>query len=142
MNNSLPKWLVWGFIIISFLGFLDAGYLTVAHYTGADLKCSVVEGCDVVTTSKYSEIFGIPVSLIGMLYYLTVLIGSLLYVDTGNRKIFSFIQPLTILGFLASGYFVYLQLAVIEKICQYCMLSAATSTLLFVLGLLCFRYKE
>lgn len=142
MEKKLPKWLVWTFIIVSFVGFLDSGYLTISHFTGAELNCSILKGCDTVTTSKYSEVLGIPVALFGMLFYLTVLIGSLLYVDTKNPKIFKFIQPLTVLGFLASLYFVFLQFFVIKAICQYCMLSALTSTLLFIVGLFYLKSKK
>lgn len=139
MSKHLPNWFIWGFVIVSFIGFIDASYLTISHYTGSSLNCSLLQGCDIVTTSKYSQIFGIPVALMGMFYYFSVLIASLIYVDTKNSKVFKFIQPLTVLGLLGSLYFVYLQLFVIHAICQYCMLSALTSTTLFILGL--FYYK-
>ncbi|OGJ43028.1 hypothetical protein A3B60_03830 [Candidatus Peregrinibacteria bacterium RIFCSPLOWO2_01_FULL_39_12] len=132
---NLPKWLIWGFIAVSFIGFLDAGYLTVVHYTGADLACSFLEGCEIVTTSKYSLIFGIPVALLGALYYLTILILSLLYFDTKNNILLKIFPALTIFGFLASGWFIYLQIFVIKALCEYCILSAVTSTILFILGL-------
>lgn len=130
-----PKWLVWGFIIVSFIGFLDASYLTVVHYTGANLICSFLEDCEIVTTSKYSLLFGIPVALLGTLYYLTILIFSLLYFDTKNLILLKIFPALTVFGFLASVWFVYLQIFVIKAICEYCILSAAASTILFIFGL-------
>lgn len=132
----LPKWLIWGLIIVSFLGFLDATYLTIAHYSGISLKCTILHGCDIVTTSPYSLIFGIPVALFGGLYYFTILICSILYFDTKHKTILKFMVPLTIAGFLASVWFVYLQFFVINALCQYCMLSAITSTVLFIFGLI------
>lgn len=42
---------------------------------------------------------------------------------------------ITVCGLLASGVFVYLQLAVIGVICTYCMVSAGVSVLLFGLGM-------
>lgn len=136
---TIPNWLIWSLITVSFLGFLDASYLTVAHYTGSRLNCSIIKGCDVVTTSAYSEIFGIPVALLGIFYYLTVLILSLLYFDSRNRTILKFIFPLTCLGLLASAWFMYAQFFLIKALCQYCIVSATTSTGLFVLGFLTFR---
>ncbi len=140
-SKALPKCLNWWLIIISFLGFLDTSYLTISHYTGVDLNCSITKGCDSVTTSAYSEIFGVPLALLGLLYYFTVLFLSLLHYDTKNRQVLKLIPPLVTLGFLFSLWLVYLQIFVIEAICQYCMLSALTSTILFILGIFVFKHK-
>lgn len=134
-SSLLPKWLMWGLIIVSFLGFLDASWLTVAHYAGLDLNCTILKGCEEVTTSEYSLILGLPVALLGVFYYLTVLLLSLIYFDTKNRFILKIIPPLTVAGLLASAWFVYLQFFIIKAICEYCMLSAATSTTLFIFGI-------
>lgn len=141
-SKALPNWLIFGLIGISFIGFLDASYLTIAHYTGATLNCSILKGCEQVTNSPYSVILNVPVALLGSLYYLTVLILSLLYFDTKNASILKIIAPFTLLGFAASVWFVYLQFFVIKALCQYCMVSALTSTLLFVLGILIFKFKR
>lgn len=132
----IPKWLIWSLIIVSFLGFLDASYLTIAHYTGSQLNCSIIKGCDQVTTSVYSEIFGIPVALLGMFYYLTVLLLTLFYFDSKNQTILKLIFPLTCLGLIASAWFMYAQFFLIKALCQYCIVSAITSTALFILGIL------
>jgi len=134
--NKLPKYLVWGFIIFSFIGFLDATYLTSQHFLGTEVKCIITTGCEEVTNSKYSVVFGVPLALLGALYYLTVLVLSLAYADTQAKKIMVLMPFLTATGFLASVYLVYLQLFVIDAICFYCMMSAGTSTLLFILGII------
>lgn len=141
-TRLLPSWLIAGFISISFIGFLDASYLTISHYTGSALTCTLIQGCDIVTTSKYSEIFNIPVALLGMLYYLSILVLTLLYFDTKNPLLLRIIQPLTILAFLASIYFVYLQAFVINAFCQYCILSGITSTILFFFGLISMKSQK
>lgn len=140
MKKLLPKWLILGFILVSFLGFLDASYLTINHYSGTTPDCTLIAGCGEVTTSKYATILNIPVALLGMFYYLTVLITSLLYFDTKNSKIIRIFLPLTSVGFLASAWFVAAQIFIIKSICQYCMLSALTSTILFIFGLLTLKY--
>lgn len=135
-NNGTFDILIWGFIIFSFSGFLDATYLTVSHYAGTELNCTLTNGCGTVTTSEYATIGPIPVALLGMFFYFTMLISSLIYLDTKNeftRKIISFL-PIT--GLIASIYFVSLQLFVIKAICQYCMVSAATSTILFIFAMI------
>ncbi len=122
-------------LIISFIGFLDATYLTVQHYRGLPPECSIVEGCEEVVTSKYAVMFGVPVALLGGIYYLTIFILSIIYLDSKNKSIIKLAALLTAAGLIASIGFVYLQLFVIKAICVYCMFSAATSTTLFVLGL-------
>jgi len=129
----LKKWVVVAFLVISFVGFLDATYLSVNHFLNKIPPC-VVGGCEVVTTSQYAVIAGIPVALLGALYYLTVFLGTLYYVQTKNVKVLRRVAVVTFVGLLASIYFVALQVFVIKAYCLYCLGSAVTSTLLFVLG--------
>lgn len=142
VKKGIPFGLILALIILSFIGFLDAVYLTVAHYSGNALNCSVLKGCDVVTTSKYSLIFGIPVALLGSFYYFIILILALLYLDTKNKSILSLILHITTIGFLMSVWFVYSQFFIIEALCQYCLLSALTSTILFILNIYISKYKK
>ena len=121
------------FCILSAIGLLDATYLTVKHYLGGIPPCTL-RGCEVVLTSAYNTIAGVPVALLGVLYYVTILLLSLAYLVSKKEAILRYAAHLTPAGFLASAYFVYLQLFVIKAICLYCMASAATSTLLFILG--------
>lgn len=121
------------FGIVSALGLLDAGYLTYKHYLGGVPPCTI-HGCEVVLTSAQSEIAGIPVALLGALYYATILLLSLAYLFSKKEMVIRHAAYLTPAGFLASLYFVYLQLFVIGAICLYCMASATTSTILFILG--------
>ncbi|OGF49097.1 hypothetical protein A3I36_04610 [Candidatus Giovannonibacteria bacterium RIFCSPLOWO2_02_FULL_45_28] len=123
------------FLTLSLIGFLDASYLAVKHYLGEPVVCSLLEGCEEVLTSKYAIVAGVPVALFGVFYYLAVFILIILYWDTGKTQFLRFAAYLTILGFAASLWFVYLQLFVIGAICLYCMASAITSTILFMLGL-------
>lgn len=120
------------FIAISILGFFDATYLVIKHYNGIIPPCSI-QGCKIVLTSAQSKIAGVPVALFGSLYYLTLLILSI--ASLNNKRLITIASKITPLGFIASLYFVYLQFFVIKEICQYCMVSAGTSTLLFVAGM-------
>ncbi len=123
-------------LIVSFLGFLDAAYLSIEHYTGGTPACTLLQGCEVVTTSAFATIGAIPVAYLGALYYLAIFLGMLLYIDRKNEKLLNMIAWFTVSGLVASIYFVSLQLFVIKAICQYCMGSATTSTLLFIFGMI------
>jgi uncharacterized membrane protein len=134
-NSQKSNKLIYLFTAISLIGFLDAVYLTVSHYTG-HISCSVITGCQEVLTSQYSEIFGIPLALLGAAYYLFILISSLIYIDNQNKYSKLILSYIPITGFLFSLYLVYLMFFVINALCQYCLLSATTSTLLFILGII------
>ncbi|MFH1534253.1 MAG: vitamin K epoxide reductase family protein [Nitrospirota bacterium] len=136
MNKLIPNWLIWAIVAVAFLGFIDASYLTLVHYKGAELGCDAWGSCNVVTTSEYSVIFGIPMALMGALYYLSVLILALVYVDTKWKLPLKLIPIATSFGFLFSLWLIYLQLFIIHAICLYCMFSAGTSTTLFILSLI------
>ncbi|MGE5298370.1 MAG: vitamin K epoxide reductase family protein [Acidobacteriaceae bacterium] len=118
--------------ILAFLGFLDSSYLAIKHFTGSDVPCTT-SGCEIVLTSKYSVMAGIPLAYIGVLYYLVVLVLALLFLQTQNRTYLKLGMAGVLLGILFSAYFVYLQIAVIHSICLYCMGSALTTTLLVIL---------
>ena len=122
------------FLIISFIGFLDSSYLTVQHYRGEPPSCAIFTGCETVAESKYAVAGPIPLALLGLLYYLAIFILTVAYFDTKKERLLLLAALLTIAGFLASLYFVYLQLFVIKAICLYCMISAASSTALFTFG--------
>lgn len=134
-NKRLP----WLFAAISFLGFIDAGYLTANYYYRVPLACTVLQGCEQVTTSQYAVVYGIPVALAGALYYLFLFLLSIYVIDRQRVSVLRFLSRLTVFGFLASLWLTYVQFYLLEAWCQYCILSAITSTLLFVLGIYTLR---
>ncbi len=129
------------FLVISFLGFLDSTYLAVEHFRGEIPPCTVVQGCEEVTTSKYSVVLGVPLALVGSFYYLVVFSLVVLYWQKSNFLFLKLAMGLTVFGFIFSLVFLYLQIFVIEAICIYCLFSLLTSTGLFVLSLISF-YKN
>lgn len=141
-KHRWPLWLILGLLLVSLLGFIDAGYLTVKHLNNEVPTCSIDVGCEEVATSKYSEIGGFPLAGLGVLYYLFIFVSALVYFDTESQLVKKWLPYITILGFLVSLYLVYLQLFVIEAICLYCMGSALTSTIIFVLGMLGLKYNK
>ena len=133
--NPVPKWVLVAFLVVSFLGFLDATYLTIEHFKGVIPPCTFLAGCELVTTSSYSVVFGVPVALGGSLYYLTVFVLSVLSWQFRKEKLLRIAFALTIFGVLASLWFLYLQIFVIKAICIYCVFSVITSTTLFVVAI-------
>ena len=132
----LPKtpWLPITMLVVSLLGFADATYLTVTHVTGTTVPCGITHGCDVVTTSVYSEILGVPVALLGALFYLAVFGLLFVAIDKANAKLLLLAGRMTLAGFLFSLWFLFVQAFLLRAFCQWCIGSAISSTLLFIFG--------
>lgn len=118
--------------VIALLGLVDAVYLTVHHYTAVPVPCSILEGCEQVLTSSWSEIGGIPLAAFGAAAYFVAFSLALLtaFGDTRMWKIFG-IQATVMAA--VSVWLLYVQGMVIGAFCQFCLLSAASSLLLFVI---------
>ena len=140
--NKGQKLILAGILFFSLVGFLDATYLTIQHYGRGILPCYVFEGCDKVITSSYATIKGVPISLFGAIYYLTVLASLILFFDTENKKILRILIYLPVLGFAVSIFLLFLQIFIIKAICFYCIISLISSTALFILGLLIRHMRE
>jgi uncharacterized membrane protein len=139
-SQKISKAIPVTFLTASFLGFLDAAYLTVEHYSGVAIRCSLFNnGCVEVLRSVYSTIAGVPVSLLGSLYYLVILILTIAYLDFKKDAILKTAAWGTLAGLAASAWFVFLQVFVIKALCMYCLFSAVTSAALFIAGICAIR---
>jgi uncharacterized membrane protein len=142
IHSAVPKWLIYSILAVSFTGFLDTVFLSAKYYSGTLLSCYLFTGCEKVTTSSYATVLGVPVALAGTLFYLTVLILALLAIILKSRVLLTTLSYILPIGFIASLWFVFLQLFVLKAICQYCMASAITSTLLFIFSLFMVKYRK
>jgi uncharacterized membrane protein len=107
------------------LGVCVAGYLTYVHYAGLEPFCAGGgHGCERVQSSSYAKLGGIPVAVLGLGGYLAIAAALL---APGERA------RLAAVGAGFSGYLTYLELFVIDAICQWCVASAVLLTLLAVL---------
>ena len=112
--------------VLAAVGFTDAAYLSIYHWLGKIPPCTV-DGCEIVTTSKYSVVAGIPIAYLGALYYVSVFIALIMYFEKKNPQLLQYVLVATTLGALVSFGLIYLQIWVIHAICIYCMASATAS---------------
>ena len=138
-NLNIPNWVLWGIIALALVGFTDAAFLLAKRISGAPIPCFITSGCDTVSKSPYSVLFGVPLSAWGVLFYLGIGFLTILYMDTKKLLVAKLIPVATTLGFLSSLYFIYVQKFLIGAFCVYCILSAIVSTILFVLGVMIYR---
>lgn len=125
LNRNL--WLV--VLILAVIGLADASYLTWQHYANTIPPCTI-HGCETVLTSKYATIGPIPIAAGGMAYYLIV--AFLALVSRTQARWRKWLLVVVTLGMAATLVLVYLQGFVIKAWCQYCLLSAGITTVLFV----------
>jgi uncharacterized membrane protein len=133
--GAFPRWAAVASVLICVLGTAVAGYLTYAHYTtAANLYCSDsgLVNCALVTTSKYSHPFGIPVAVAGLGWFLAMLVLCLPPMwRSGNP----WVARLRLLGSLVGVgtvvWLVYVELFKLNAICLYCTAVHALTLVLF-----------
>ncbi len=123
-------------IILAGIGLADALYLTWIKLSNTAAACLPGLGnCEAVNTSRYSEIMGVPVALLGAVAYIAILAVLLLEHQNTflaeNGVLLQF--GISLAGVLYSAYLTYLEIAVIRAICPYCVVSAGMLTGIFVL---------
>ncbi len=121
--------------VVALVGLADAIYLTVKHFTGEKVPCSLVEGCEQVLTSSYAEIAGIPLAIFGATAYFIVFSLAIL-AAFGNRLTWTLFGVQVSIMAIFSVWLVYLQGFVIQAFCQFCLISAATTFSLFIIYLI------
>jgi len=123
-------------LIFALVGLIVSLYLSYTKLSGVPIQCNILSGCQTVESSTYSIMFGIPVAVYGVIFYLSLVIATFFRVSAKYRFLVTkLIFIATVFGFLFSIYLTYLELYVIFAICIYCVLSAVISTILFFISL-------
>ncbi|MSQ42361.1 MAG: vitamin K epoxide reductase family protein [Dehalococcoidia bacterium] len=136
-------------LLLALLGVGIAAYLTyVAINDRVEPLCSGLGDCHTVQQSQYAKVAGIPVAAFGLAMYLAlaaVLVARRVgpWREDSARSapaagvaallpVWTF--ALALGGTLYSAYLTYLELAVIDAICEWCVASAVTVALICVLS--------
>ena len=115
-------------IALALVGLGIASYLTYVHYEGIHPVCGLGGDCEKVQASEWSKLAGVPVALLGLLAYATILVS--LFVPGEEALIVGALTALVGFGF--SAYLTYRELFTIDAICPWCVASAVVMTLLAV----------
>ncbi len=121
-------------IFAAFAGFSIASYIRNKKRNNQHLVCHVGSDCSAVVHSDFSKFFGIPVELLGMLYYgLTAIGHGILLAFPGFLPAWSplFLLSLSLVGFLFSAYLIFIQAFTLKQWCTWCIFSACLCTLIF-----------
>eukprot|EP00871_Galdieria_phlegrea_P001045 jgi/Galph1/1941/GphlegSOOS_G612.1 len=132
-------------MLLSFLGILDTSFLTIGKLLFSPEAMCHTEGCMEVLASPYSSLFGVPLSLFGVVAYLAIfsLSASPFFFEkeSGSRSTWEILsrkvlQFLTSVMALFSGILMYILFVEIRSFCPYCVLSAFLSFSLFLITML------
>ncbi|MBE9096803.1 vitamin K epoxide reductase family protein [Tychonema sp. LEGE 07203] len=131
---------------IATIGAAITAYLTAVKLSQGTAVCPI-EGCDIVLSSPYAYVFGLPLSLFGFLGYLSMIVfavAPLLVNPSEQKSLRSKLESWTGLFLFAgstamtifSGYLMYVLAVDIKAACIYCIVSALFAASLFVLALI------
>jgi uncharacterized membrane protein len=115
--------------VLALAGLGIAGYLTWVHYAGLQPLCvGGGGGCEKVQSSRWAELAGIPVAVLGLAGYLAILATLAVRDELGSLLAAFF----ALVGAGFSAWLTYVELAKIHAICQWCVASAVIMALLAV----------
>lgn len=133
-------------VLVSLVGVFVAGYLTLHRfgYIGT-LECSVVGGCETVQASAYAFFpprtvvpWGVSVALIGLVGYLVLFAIGLVGLQpryAQSRRIAGALAIFSGGGFAFSLWLTYVEAAILQAWCQWCVISAVLIGIVFLLSL-------
>lgn len=102
-------------IFLAILGIGISAYLTYVKLQPEGIACNLGQ-CDIVQASKYSELFGIPIAIYGLGYYI-------LFITLISANLKKYANYWALWGLLFSSYLTLLELFVLKAICGWCVLS-------------------
>ncbi len=125
-------------IALTIIGLLVSIYMTIYKITSNEAMCVGSKDCSVVNASRYSEVNGIPVAVIGVAGYLALLAVQWLerkpgfFQQNGTMIFFA----ISVTGFLFTLYLIFLEVALIKAYCPFCITSQAAMTLIFIISVI------
>jgi uncharacterized membrane protein len=121
-------------LLLSALGIGVAAYLTAVHFREDLLVCNLSGGCETVQKSSYAVVAGVPVAVLGLAMYITLLILTIVRIRRPNdRETLTMVAiAIALAGVAYAGYLTYIELFVIHAICQWCVASAIITLLICI----------
>lgn len=125
-------------LVLVVVGLLISGYLSYLKLTSTSAVCvgGAAFNCDYVESSQYSKLAGIPIAYLGLATYL--FIGAALLFENRIALLKSYgavlIFGITLFAFLFSLWLIYVQAALLQAWCIWCLSHELTMTLLFIIS--------
>ncbi len=123
-------------LLLSLFGFGVSIYLTITHFSPHALVCvsNSTFNCEKVTTSPQSEVFGIPVAILGLFFFVPMIaLCSPMAWRSTDRRIHLARLALSIVGVGMILYLIIAELFIIKAICLWCSSVHIVTFILFVI---------
>jgi uncharacterized membrane protein len=123
-------------LLLSLAGLGVSIYLTVTHFDKVLLVCAsnATINCEKVTNSPQSEIFGIPVAILGLAFFVPMVLLNLPVAwRSADRRIHLARLALSITGVGMIVYLLIAELFIIKAICLWCSSVHLITFILFVI---------
>ncbi|MEZ5283965.1 MAG: vitamin K epoxide reductase family protein [Vicinamibacterales bacterium] len=120
----------WPLLALSLLGCALAGYLTYTSLSGGMVRgCTVGSGCDLVLSSRWATLLGMPTAFWGLATY--VALAGLAFMAQAHQQ-WRMAWTIAFFGVLYSAYLTVISLTVLGATCPYCLTSLTLMTAIFV----------
>lgn len=123
-------------------GLAVASYLSVVELSGDVPFCGPIKGCEEVAKSQYAWIGPIPVAVFGVGLSIILLAAALGWWRTGDRRLLAIHYGLSLVGVTFEGYFMFLQVFVIEAVCIWCAMYGISLILRFLVALVVWLRRD
>jgi uncharacterized membrane protein len=122
--------------LVAFIGMVDALYLSIQRNAGP-IPCHVTRGCTDVVTSRYSAVFGVPISWFGFVFYLGVFSLAVFsrFETEQTGQWLKWVFWLSGIALVVSAMLTGIQAFILKAFCEYCLLSATLVLTIFLLSL-------
>ena len=145
LDEDVPGWMRVTTLVLAVAGLLAAAYLTFEHFTSStSLACPDTGkiNCAKVTSSSYSTFLGIPVALLGLVFFLVLipLVVPAAWRAEGPRVHLARLGWVS-LGMLSVLYLVWAELFQVRAICLWCTGVHVVTTLVFGLVVFAEAYR-
>ena len=140
-ERTVPRWLSTTCLVVAIVGLAVSLYLTIEHFaspSGEGLACpaTAAVNCVKVTTSPQSRFLGIPVAVLGLVFYIGVFALNLPVMWRSVSPVVRWIRLAAVSGGMVFVlWLVYAELNIIRSICLWCTVVHLCTFVLFVLTL-------
>jgi uncharacterized membrane protein/glutaredoxin len=111
----------WPLLAVSSVGVALTAYLSWAALSGSAVQgCAAGGGCDVVLTSRWATLLGLPTALWGMLAYIAL--AAIAFIRRAETH-WSYAWTVSFFGVCFSVYLTVVSLTILESACPYCLTS-------------------
>ena len=129
---------MWPNVVLGMAGIGTSSWAVHVHRlakAGEDTGCSITPtlSCDKVLMSKYAEIFGIPLGVYGLAFFVFVIVSAIATKNTKSTPRQFALMNLAVasLGFFSSLALLFISMVLIKVTCPVCLTTHATNSLLF-----------